>query len=232
MTMKKILYALKTTKKYETRRKSQLETWLFGIENYVYYSDHEDIDNNIILASHDCTYQGLLEKSLYFYNNLGNIIINNCNTSILNFYDWIFIGDDDTFVNVKNMEKLLKTCDDTCAYGYLMTPEKDPQNMVWKDFPHVWKSGENYLSGGGGILVSTKSLKKVNEFVDYGINPAFEDCTICLNFIRNGINLIDCSAFHATKPEMYGQTDRDIIDNITYHHISDERMYTLYEYLK
>ena len=67
---------------------------------------------------------------------------------------------------------------------------------------------------------------------DYGINPAFEDCTICLNLIRNGINLIDCSSFHATKPEMYGQTDKDIIDNITYHHISDERMYTLYEYLK
>ena len=55
--MKKILYSLKTTRKYENRRKSQLETWLSGIEDYIYYSDHEDIDKNIILASHDDTYQ-------------------------------------------------------------------------------------------------------------------------------------------------------------------------------
>jgi hypothetical protein len=230
--MKKILYALKTTKKYESRRKSQLQTWLSEVEDYIYYSDHEDIENNVIFTSHDDTYQGLLEKSLYFYNNLGSIFLNENNESILDSYDWIFVGDDDTFVNTKNMEKLLDTCDRNCAYGYLITPEKDPQNMVWHDFSHVWKPNERYFSGGGGILVSTKSLKKVNEFVDYGINTAFEDCTISLNLSRNGINLVDCQFFHSTVPEHFGQTDNDIVNNITYHHISEDRMHTLYEYLK
>jgi|Laugresbdmm110sd_1035091.scaffolds.fasta_scaffold00935_8 hypothetical protein len=230
--MKKILYALKTTKKYESRRKCQSETWLSGIEDYIYYSDHEDLENNVIFTSHDDTYQGLMEKSLYFYNNLGNIFLNESGKSILDSYEWIFIGDDDTFVNTKKIENLLLTCDDNCAYGYLMSQEKDSRNMVWRDFSHVWRLGENYFSGGGGILVSTKSLKKVNEFVDYGINTAFEDCTISLNLSRNGINLIDCEFFHSTVPEYFGQTDEDIVNNITYHHISEDRMYTLYEYLK
>lgn len=229
--MKKILYSLKTTRKYENRRKSQLETWLSGIEDYIYYSDHEDIDKNIILASHDDTYQGLLEKSLYFYNNLKNIFVNDSSTSILDSYEWIFVADDDTFVNTKNMEKLLETFDDTCAYGYLVTPETHP-NMVWSDFSHIWKPGEGYFSGGGGILISTKSLKQINEFVDYGINSAFEDCTMSLNLSRNGVKLTHSSFFHGTTPEVFGETDRDIVNNITYHHISEGRMYTLYEYLK
>lgn len=81
--MKNILYALKTTKKYESRRKCQLETWLSGIENYIYYSDHEDLENNVIFTSHDDSYQGLMEKSLYFYNNLGNIFLNESGKSRL-----------------------------------------------------------------------------------------------------------------------------------------------------
>jgi hypothetical protein len=227
--MKKILYALKTTKRYENRRKSQLETWLSGIEDYIYYSDHEDLDNNTILASHDDTYEGLVEKSLYFYNNLGNIFIKGSDKSILDSYEWIFVADDDTFVNTKNMKKFLETCNDYCAYGYVAHRVDEPGN-VWTNFSHIWKSDNKYASGGGGILVSTKSLKKINKFIDYGIN--FEDCVISLNLLRNGIDIVHENGIHGTIPETFGQTDKDIIDNITYHHISDERMYTLYEYLK
>lgn len=230
--MKKILYSLKTTRKYKSRRDSQLNTWLSKIEDYIYYSDHEDLDNNIIIASHDDSYLGLLEKSLYFYNNLDNIFVNNSQKSILDTYQWIFIGDDDTFVNVSNMEKFLNTCDEECAYGCLFSPETHPRNPIWKGPSYEWKPGETYLSGGAGILVSTKSIRKVNKFVSFGVNLTPEDCNIGLNFYRNGIKMVNSFLFNETVPEHYGKSDEDIINKITYHHISEDRMYKMYEYLK
>ena len=230
--MKKILYALKTTKKYKSRRDSQLNTWLSNIEDFIYYSDHEDLHNNIILASHDDSYYGLLEKSLYFYNNLGNIFVNDSEKSILDTYKWIFVGDDDTFVNIKNLEKFLDTCDEEFAYGCLYSPETHPKNPIWNNSAYKWKPGETYLSGGAGILVSTKSLKKVDKFISFGVNLTPEDCNIGLNFHRNNIKLVNCPLFFDTHPENYGQSYTEVVKNITYHHISEDKMYKLYEYLK
>lgn len=107
----KIFYAIKTTKRYQTRIDSILNTWLTGIDDYIFFSDHEDLDNNIILSSLDSSYEGTLEKFLYFFNNVGSISHKDSDKSVLDYYDWIFVCDDDTFVNTKMLEKFVTECD-------------------------------------------------------------------------------------------------------------------------
>jgi len=228
--MVKILYALKTTKKYQSRINSVLETWLSGCNDYVFYSDHEDLENNVILSSHDSSYEGLVDKSLYFFNNLGNIFLIDKDHSIIDYYDWILVCDDDTFVNRQMVEKFLHECDDSQAYCEVISPQKSPGNYIWTEYSNILRKDDCYYSGGAGILISTKSIKKINKFLDYGMR--FEDATIGITLNRNGIKLVDCPLFKSQPPEFWGQSDKDIIDNITYHHISEDRMYKLYEYVK
>lgn len=228
--MAKILYALKTTKKYQTRIDAVLKTWLSECKDYIFYSDHEDSNNNIILSSYDSTYEGLVDKSLYFFNNLGNIFLNDNDCSIIDHYDWILVCDDDTFVNRKMVEKFTQECDDSNAYCETISPKKSPGNYIWTEYSNVLNGDDCYYSGGAGILISTKNIKKINKFCDYGMR--FEDATIGITLHRNGIKLVDCPLFKSQPPEFWGQTDRDIIDNITYHHINEDRMYKLYDYVK
>lgn len=230
--MEKILYVIKTTKKYENRINAILNTWLSGCEDYIFISDHEDLKNNIILTSNDSSYEGVLKKSLYFYNNLNKIVCNKGNMNILDYYDWILSCDDDTFVNTKMVENFLKSCDksDLSAYCVKVSQKKYPGNPVWNEYPHIFKEDDCYFSGGGGILISTSTLKKVSNFNDYG--NRFDDVAIGLHLHRSGIELIDCPLFHSTHPEFYGDTNSDVVNSITYHHISHDRMYDMYNYIK
>lgn len=230
--MEKILYVVKTTQKHGNRISAILNTWLSGDEDYIFISDHEDLEKNIILTSDDSSYEGVLKKSLFFYNNLNNIKCNGSDVNILDYYDWILSCDDDTFVNTKMVRDFLKKCDknDLLAYCVNVSPDKYPGNPVWSEYSHIFKDGDCYFSGGGGILISSCTLKKVNNFVDYG--NRFDDVAIGLHLHRSGVKLIDCSLFHSTHPEFYGHTDSDIINSITYHHISHDRMYDMYNYIK
>lgn len=229
--MEKILYVIKTTRKYQNRINAILDTWLSGCEDYIFISDHEDVNKNIILTGTDSSYEGVLKKSLYFYNNLNNIMCKS-GMSILDYYDWILSCDDDTFVNTKMVENFLKSCDknDLSAYCVKVSKEKYPGNPVWNEYPHVFKDGDCYFSGGGGILISTSTLKKVDNYTDY--ENRFDDVAIGLHLHRSGVELIDCPLFHSTHPEFYGNTDSDIVNSITYHHINHDRMYDMYNYIK
>lgn len=227
--MQKVLYAIKTTSKYQSRINSVLETWLSGLDDYIFYSDHEDTSKNIILSSHDSSYEGLVEKSLYFYNNLGNIFINENDESILDYYDWVLVCDDDTFVNTKKVKEFVKDCDPTKAYCEIISPQKNPDNPIWSEYSDILNQTDLYYSGGAGILLPTNCIKKINKFLDYKIR--FEDCTIGITLHRNGIILVDCPLFHSQQPEFWGHSDKDIIDNMTYHHIDENRMYKLQGYL-
>jgi len=226
--MKKILYAIKTTKKYQERIDAILNTWLTDIDDYIFYSDHEDSEKNVILASADSSYlSGTLAKTLWFFNNLSNIFIAD-DKNILDEYDWIFFVDDDTFVNVENTKTFLETLDDNFAYGHLFTSEKDSGNPIWNLYKNILKETDCYHSGGAGFLISTESLKKIT-FVEY--NMVFDDATIGVNLLRNGVNLVHDERFNPDLPESFGKTDKDIVNEITYHHISPEKMVELYQYV-
>lgn len=228
--MKKVLYAIKTTKKYEKRINAILNTWLEGIDDYIFYSDHEDLEKNIILSSNDSSYlSGTLSKTLWFFNNLKDIFVTD-DKNILDEYKWIFFVDDDTFVNVKNLEKLLVDLNDSFVYGHLFTREKNSDNPIWNKYKNILKESDCYHSGGAGYLISTKILKSMSSFDDIGI--IFDDATIGINLIRNDINLIHNEKFNPENPDFFDKDDIDIVNQITYHHIDPVRMFKLNKILR
>lgn len=224
--MYKLLFAIKTTKKYQHRIDTILDTWLKNIDDYIFYSDHEDPEKNVVLASQDTSYlSGTLSKTLWFFNNLNKIFVED-NKTVLEEYDYIFFVDDDTYVNVNNLKQFLNTIDKKSVYGHMFTPQKNIENPIWNLYKNILKETDSYHSGGAGYIIPTNILKSV-EFVDLGI--VFDDAAIGINLIRNGVNLVHDERFNPENPEFYHRDNFDIINKITYHHISPSKMLELHK---
>lgn len=225
--MSKILYAIKTTKKYSDRINALFDTWMNGVEDYIIYSDHEDSTKNIIKVCDDDSYGGLEDKGINFFNMVKNIDTED-GLPIIDYYKWIFFVDDDTFVNVNNLEKYSKTLNKEVSYGYVFSYETHKDNPMFNN-PNFSKNSKWY-SGGAGLLAHTSIFKKIDNFKKY--DTRHDDVSIGLNFERCGVELIHDDKFHSESPEFYGQSNSDINENITYHHISVNDMKKIYEELK
>jgi hypothetical protein len=217
--MTKILYCIKTTEKYKSRVDAIKNTWLDGIDDYIFYSEHEDPNDNIIKVCDDGSYGGLEEKGVNFYNLIKHIEIEE-GKNVLDYYDWLFMVDDDTFVNVKNLQKFAKKADTEKVYGEIFTYETHPDNPMYS--APGFKKSYKWYSGGAGVLVHTSVLSKMPEFINY--KTRHDDVSIGLSFINNGVELIDSDNFNSQPPEFWGDSDLDIKTKITYHHINEERM--------
>lgn len=227
----KILFCIKTTRKYQDRIDSILGSWLTGIDDYIFYSDHEDKEKNVILSSTDSSYLGCLYKTIWTLNNLKNIYITE-DKNVLEHYDWICVVDDDTFVNTKKLDEYVENIDDSSVYGHLFTKTKNPENPIWNNGDikgFVLDKDYTYHSGGAGVLLPTKILTNI-EFEDCG--TVWDDVTVGVILTKNNIPLADSELFSPETPEFYDKDDTDIRNMITYHHISSEKMKKLYDYLK
>jgi hypothetical protein len=222
----KILYCIKTTSQYQSRIDAAKNTWLRGVEDYIFYSEHEDPNSNVIKVCDDGSYGGLEEKGVNFYNLLKHIEVEE-NKNVLQYYDWLFMVDDDTFVNTKNLYQFAKTADKENVYGEIFTYKTHPDNPMYQS-PGFKKSSKWY-SGGAGLLVHTSVISKIPEFVNY--KTRHDDVSIGLTFGNNGVELIDSDNFNSQPPEFWGETDLDIKNKITYHHITEERMEQLHKIL-
>lgn len=225
--MEKVLFAIKTTKKYESRVDAIFNTWLKEVEDYIFYSEHEDLDKNIIKVCDDGSYGGLEIKGLNFFNLLSSIQTNS-GENILDFYDWIFFVDDDTFVNVNMLNEFVKTADENSAYGEIFTYETHPSNPMF--FVPTFDKKTKWYSGGAGLLISTRALKKVDYFENY--NTRHDDVSIGINLSKSGIEFVDSNLFKSQPPEFWGDDDNEVLNKITYHHITEARMHELYSILK
>lgn len=221
----KILFCIKTTRRYQNRIDSIIETWLSGIDDYIFYSDHEDSEKNVILSSHDSSYLGCLHKTIWTLNNLKNIYLSE--ETILDYYDWICVVDDDTFVNTKKLDEYVETLDNQSVYGHLFTSTKNPENPIWTSF----KPGHEYVyhSGGAGVLFPSKIFSSV-KFKECG--TVWDDVTVGVILGRNNIPLVHSDLFSPETPEYYDKTDEDVVNMVTYHHINPERMKLMYDIVK
>lgn len=224
--MEKILYCIKTTEKYQNRVKSIKQTWIKDIEDYIFYSDHEDLSNNIIKVCEDPSYGGLEIKGVNFYNLIKHITVGE-DVKIIDYYDWLFMVDDDTFVNTKNLQTFAKTADKDKVYGEIFSYDTHPDNPMFSS--PTFKKSSRWYSGGAGLLVHTSVLKTIEKFINY--NTRHDDVSIGLTFANNGIELVDSDKFNSQPPEFWGNSDEDIKHKITYHHIDEDKMKSLYSFI-
>jgi hypothetical protein len=222
--MKKVICFVLTTKKHSDRIKNVFETWSNDVDT-VFYSDHENIEMNVIKVSDRDDYASAEEKQINLLNYIKNLL-NGDDKYLLEVYDWIFFVDDDTFVNVKNLKSYIQTIDQNKVYGSIFNSEKDSKNPVYLNGSIPLES--KFPSGGAGFLVSSKIIKQIGEFKNY--NTMFSDVGAGLNFYYNGVDQVDNSLFNSQNPEFYGHTKMQIDKMITYHYIKTfAEMKKLYE---
>lgn len=226
ITIMKILCVIKTGINHKETRIPVLEkTWTKHID-YLYFSDYEDSEYDMIKTTNNSTYVGAGEKGINFLNMIKDI---ECNDGkILDIYDWIFYVDDDTFVNVNNLKEFIKTADKNKIYGYIFDSEKNPDNPMYQR--NVISKTAKFPSGGAGVLIGSEVLNKIPKF-ELFVVPSFghDDVDMGLNFQMFDVEQIDPDLFNSQNPEFHSHGEDEIKKSITYHHIDADLMYSLYE---
>jgi hypothetical protein len=140
----KVAFVLSTCDKYiDTRVKYQKKHNLYCVpENDIYYLSSTGALPNIYGYNISDNPLEIMKKYLAFFDNYSKKI------ETLN-YDWIFMGDDDTFIYVNRLTQYLKqyNCEEPIYIGHLLD--------------HVKHSHCEYHSGGAGYVISKALWKEI-----------------------------------------------------------------------
>jgi len=193
--MKKILYVILHGSMNPSRYFNIKETWGKDVD-CLFYSDHEEIEKNIIKVSDRKDYHSCELKHV----NVIQYVSNN-----IKDYEWLFFCDDDTFVNTKKLENLLDTFDKNSVHG-----------SVIHSWPEDFSLG--YCSGGAGYLIHSKLLEKISKNIRL-LNTGYSDVTLGLCLREQNIPVFDYELFRCGPPSFYGYQDDVIKNHITFHYI-------------
>lgn len=195
--MKKILYVILHGEVNKDRYNNVKDTW--GINSdLLFYGDYEDNKEEIIKVSDNKSYQSNEEKHVNIFKYLSQNPTYN--------YEWFFFCDDDTFVNVNKLEKLLTTFDVNYVHGQLLTTN------VIDDGPI------EYLSGGAGYLIHCDLLEKISKEIK-NLNTGYADLTLGVCLKNLNIPILNYEFFKSQSHIFYEYPDESIKNYITFHYI-------------
>ena len=200
--MKKVLYIILHTKKHESRFNNLVNTWLQG-QDYVFYSDHEDLENNIIKVTDDDSYHSNEPKFISVVNTLPEEYLN---------YEWYFFVDNDTFVNTKKLESILDSLNPKVLHGQKIYSWSRDKSMP-------------YLSGGAGILVHHTMYPHMRENLrNYG--TGYSDVSLGCYMKEYGIECVDDGLCWSQPPSHWRINMSEINHHVSFHYIQkyDEMM--------
>jgi hypothetical protein len=221
-----ILFAIKTGINRSFRLPILERNWVKYCD-YLYFSDYTSPKyENMIKTTDRQDYHGAGEKGINFLNMLKDF--QTSDGRLYDVYDWIFYADDDTFINLKTLNKFLKQCDKSKVYGYIFNYDRDGANPVYAN--NLISKENKFPSGGGGVLIGTDALKKIDRFeVFTALTHGFDDVDMGLNFDKHGIEQIDPGLFYTQSPEFEGHKQEQILKSITYHNTGETVMDELYQ---
>jgi hypothetical protein len=211
--MKKIICFVNTSKKHIERIENISKTWAEKIDT-VFYSDHQDPENNVIKVSNRDDYASGEEKQINILNRLSDLTDGD-DKNLLDVYDWVLFVDDDTFISVKNLEKNIDSFDENVVYGSIFDSVKDPENPMYVN--KIIPLEAKFPSGGAGFLVSTSVIKNIKDFSNY--HTICGDVSAGLNFHFNEVDQVDNKLFNSQNPKFYGHSEDEINGMISYHYI-------------
>lgn len=155
-------------------------------------------------------------------------------------YDWYFFTDDDTFVNVDNVKKLLENfnTEDNICIGHEGALNIDGTDMDGNQtgFPIYTISGEGswlpirYVSGGAGFILSKKSMRIICDYAKKCENPAKSyNSDVTFGFWMRNVNIkiVDVVGFWWTNPSDLRHNESEINESFTYHYVNIENMQKL-----
>lgn len=192
-----------TTHKNKSRQECLLTAWLKDKDNYTFYTDKDTGVGNQVEVDPDDTYFSNGKKNL---RELKRIYENKLHKNV----DWLLFCDDDTFVNIPNLERLLPTLDKKVMYGCVL-------NGTWPGDPSL-----SYLSGGAGYLMSSKLLDILSfpplELLQYSF---YSDVCVGLWMRAHGVQFNNIAGFHTDIPEVYNLDKNYIKQAYTFHYVKE-----------
>jgi len=171
--IKKVLYVLLHGSINPQRYYNVKESWGKNVD-CLFYSDHNDVDKNIIKVSDRTDYHSNEEKHI---NSLHYVSTN------IKDYEWFFFCDDDTFVNTQKLEGLLDTFDKNSIHGSLLDEGNWPMDKSL-----------NFCSGGAGYLIHSELLTNIIEHIKI-LNTGCSDVTLGLHLRTLNIKSINHNFF-------------------------------------
>ena len=191
------------------RREAIVKSYVKRLENYsnidlVFYSDDDDPATNTIKVD-------VPLQMKYSDNEIKTVgAIDLIEKRYYNQYDWYLFTDDDTFINVPLLNKMIHSFDKSVAHG--------------KDLSGCY-GDLSYLSGGAGILISNNVISKLFNMTNHKTD--FSDVNIGLNMRERNISILDSKLFNGSNP--YRDNKIDILEEeinryITQHYVSPQKM--------
>jgi hypothetical protein len=230
-----IKYIILTCEKYHnTRLKVILETWGKDID-ITFISDVAINDKIIGYDYLPKDYSFLSLRYIEYIKTLNEIN-----------YDWYIFADDDTFINIDNINKLLENKDRNSLISFGHTGELNidgtDANGNQTGFPLSSIKGKNtllpltYYSGGAGFILSNISMRKISEYIKMSnideIPSSYNsDVTFGFWLMNNNIEINDIKGFWWTNPDDLKHNDSQLVESYSYHYIDEKNMKLLYEKL-
>lgn len=228
--MNKVKFIVLTCQKYLNTRAASIKNSWGRKENITFLSDKNGNNNDII--SFDNLSSNYSELWNRYYEFIKDVDIKE---------DWIFFADDDTYVNIQNLQNLISTLDkNDCLYigKELLLSERatDSQNR-YTGFPLDTLIGEgaflplNYASGGAGFLISKNAFDKLKKHLLQSNFPArsYNTDVAFGIWMRNcNIKIINNDLFNTTNPSVLHHSKKQICNSITYHYVHDKMMEDLH----
>jgi len=153
------------------------------------------------------------------------------------FEDWIFFADDDTYVNIKNLEKLIRNLDpqETFYIGKELFLSENATDFEGRStgFPLNTLFGEGaflplkYASGGAGFLLSKKSffiLQKYFLNCNYPARAYNTDVAFGIWMRNCKINIKNNDLFNCSNPKVMNHCKNEILKSISYHYVDEKMM--------
>ena len=219
----KIAIGVLSTHKFKIQTNYLLSAFGNKIEDDLYFfSDNDDneIKNYLNLTS-DNSYNSCVGKTvlgfLYFYENL------------LYKYDWFMSIDEDTFLNLENLDKLLCLFDSNQKY-YI-----GQKINYWPTDRDLY-----YCSGGAGFILSKESLKCIYDdllfyknnmnYYNYYLLSQYPEIIVADVLIgkimrKHKIDITHSDLIHGEKWEKFNS------QQISYHYVKKEDMNTLSKFI-
>jgi hypothetical protein len=219
-----------TCEKYHNSRVLKIdESWGNKID-VIYLSDINDGIKFIGYPELEKGYSNIWKKYVEFFKKY-------------EFNDEFYLFcDDDTFVNMKNINSLNISNDIPVCVGIIGTlnkdaTDKDGNNTGFPLYTIIGKDIElpvNYPSGGAGFILNKKAIINIKNYLSsIGSEdiPRSHNGDVTIGFwLRNsGINLVNQHGFWWTNPKELKHEIEDINKSYTYHYVDEDMMIELYK---
>ncbi|XP_058814516.1 beta-1,3-glucosyltransferase [Topomyia yanbarensis] len=195
-----ILFAVKTCEKFhEERVPVLLHTWAQYVEHLRLYSDISDATIPTIETSIPNTSSGHCAKTLEILHLISEEISRN---SSLTDVRWIMLVDDDTILSPSALTRHL-SCFNPAQHVYL--GERYGYHLLGRDGDGSAEDGYgyNYITGGGGIVISVKIIDALLQSCECPSASSPDDMIVAACLYRLGVRPIHSTLFHQARPSDY-----------------------------